>query len=76
MAVVMTDWNDQLVNTIKPHTFSITITYNQIITNIAFGPNGVRQPIAVYARAYIYFMQNLEAHDLVSFNATKIDIAC
>lgn len=32
---------------------------------LAHGPNGQRQPIAVYSRAYIYFMQNLEAHDLV-----------
>lgn len=26
--------------------------------------NGARLPIDVYVRAYIYFMQNLEAHDL------------
>lgn len=32
---------------------------------LAFGANNSRQPISVYARAYIYFMQNLEAHDLV-----------
>lgn len=32
----------------------------------AYGPNGERNPISVHTRAYIYFMQNLEAHDLVS----------
>uniref|UniRef100_A0A2M4BGD8 pH-sensitive chloride channel 2 n=1 Tax=Anopheles marajoara TaxID=58244 RepID=A0A2M4BGD8_9DIPT len=26
--------------------------------------NGTNRPVKVYARAYIYFMQNLEAHDL------------
>lgn len=31
----------------------------------AFGANSSRQPISVYARAYIYFMNNLEAHDAV-----------
>lgn len=33
---------------------------------LAYGPNGTRNPISVFQRAYIYFMQNLEAHDLVS----------
>lgn len=37
----------------------------QILFSAAFSRAGEREPIAVWARAYIYFMQNLEAHDLV-----------
>ena len=33
---------------------------------IAYNEHGIRLPVNVHARAYIYFMQNLEAHDLVS----------
>lgn len=38
---------------------------NRICMISAFGANNTRLPVSVYARAYIYFMQNLEAHDLV-----------
>lgn len=38
--------------------------YDRLQRPITLGPNGARQPIDVYTRAYIYFMQNLEAHDL------------
>lgn len=37
-----------------------------IIVFSAYDKEGKRKPVSVYARAYIYFMQNLEVHDLVS----------
>lgn len=54
----------QLVSILQIATGFYFHHFNRLFST-AFGPNGVRQPIAVYARAYIYFMQNLEAHDLV-----------
>ncbi|XP_031634966.1 glycine receptor subunit alpha-4-like [Contarinia nasturtii] len=38
--------------------------YDRLERPISYSADGTRNPIAVYTRAYIYFMQNLEAHDL------------
>ncbi|XP_037048239.1 pH-sensitive chloride channel 2-like isoform X2 [Bradysia coprophila] len=38
--------------------------YDRLERPITFGVNGTRQPINIWTRAYVYFMQNLEAHDL------------
>lgn len=43
-----------------------------LIRPLAYDSKNCRKPVIVYARAYVYFMQNLDVHDLVSFdNLTK-----
>ncbi|KAH8287128.1 hypothetical protein KR054_003673 [Drosophila jambulina] len=38
--------------------------YDRLERPVTFSESGQRLPVDVYMRAYIYFMQNLEAHDL------------
>lgn len=38
--------------------------YDRLERPFTYTETGSRQPVDVYMRAYIYFMQNLEAHDL------------
>jgi len=38
--------------------------YDRLERPITYSESGQRLPVDVYMRAYIYFMQNLEAHDL------------
>lgn len=38
--------------------------YDRLERPLTYTETGDRQPVDVYMRAYIYFMQNLEAHDL------------
>ncbi|XP_030380971.1 glycine receptor subunit alpha-4 [Scaptodrosophila lebanonensis] len=38
--------------------------YDRLERPITYSVSGTRLPVDVYMRAYIYFMQNLEAHDL------------
>ncbi|KAH8416812.1 hypothetical protein KR222_005995 [Zaprionus bogoriensis] len=38
--------------------------YDRLERPLTYSETGYRQPVDVYMRAYIYFMQNLEAHDL------------
>ncbi|XP_062706760.1 pH-sensitive chloride channel 2-like isoform X1 [Aedes albopictus] len=38
--------------------------YDRLERPVAYAENGTKLPVQVYARAYIYFLQNLEAHDL------------
>lgn len=36
--------------------------------HLAYDSKNQRKPVAVYARAYVYFMLKLDVHDLVSFS--------
>ena len=65
-------WNDRSVSA-HEHMFNMQLYnspfatyrfYYLILVYAAYSTNGTRRPISVYTRAYIYFMQNLEAHDL------------
>lgn len=38
--------------------------YDRLERPMAYADNGTKLPVEVFARAYIYFLQNLEAHDL------------
>lgn len=38
--------------------------YDRLERPMAFAEDGTKLPVQVFARAYIYFLQNLEAHDL------------
>ena len=38
--------------------------YDRLERPITYSESGQRLPVDVYVRAYVYFMQNLEAHDL------------
>ncbi|XP_062546514.1 pH-sensitive chloride channel 2 [Armigeres subalbatus] len=38
--------------------------YDRLERPTSYSENGTKLPVQVYARAYIYFLQNLEAHDL------------
>lgn len=67
----MIAWNDQCVSIlIETYVQFAAISTTHVITVFslyaAYSSNGTRNPISVFTRAYIYFMQNLEAHDLVS----------
>lgn len=44
------------------------LTWGFFVFITAVNKYGERKPLSVYLRAYIYFMQNLDAHDLVSYN--------
>lgn len=71
MDVATIVWNGQLVSVhLKKNSKLLHREEIWLFTVfcLAHGANGERLPIAVYARAYIYFMQNLEAHDLVCDN--------
>lgn len=62
----MINWRDQIVVSIL--FFNSTIKKMEINLNnfhyYAVSENGTRLPVNVFGRAYIYFLQNLEAHDL------------
>lgn len=38
--------------------------YDRLERPMSYADNGTKLPVEVFARAYIYFLQNLEAHDL------------
>lgn len=68
-------WNVPFVGKIKLRKNQTLVSYQLRITYIltfyvlclAYDSSNQRQPVLVYARAFVYFMQNLDVHDLVSF---------
>ncbi|GAB0091713.1 pH-sensitive chloride channel 2 [Sergentomyia squamirostris] len=55
---------DELSQTQLLHTLTHGCRYDRLERPVHYGENNTRLPVDVYARAYIYFIQNLEAHDL------------
>ncbi|XP_059614224.1 pH-sensitive chloride channel 2 [Phlebotomus argentipes] len=55
---------DELSQTQLLKTLTHGCRYDRLERPIHYGENNTRLPVDVFARAYIYFIQNLEAHDL------------